>query len=113
MKNKIKKIILGSVLVICLTGCGAVKYNNITVDDNEISLSDLVNEYKSNAAATLEKYITKTVSYTGKIESINSTNYAYLGGCPSYVGSDNKYYYINFVNDNINIKRKYIWFYIR
>ena len=54
--------------------------------------------------STTERTASFPLKIKRKIESINSTNYAYLGGCPSYVGSDNKYYYINFVNDNINIK---------
>ena len=104
MKKKILSGILVFILLIGLTGCGKEKYSDITVDGNKISLSDIVEEYKGNSAATAEKYSTKAISYTGEIEEIESTNGANLGGCSSSVRlNGEKYYIIKFVNDNINV----------
>lgn len=104
MKKKILSGILVFILLIGLTGCGNEKYNDIIVDGNEISLSDMVDEYKGNSAAAAEKYSTKAISYTGEIEEIESTNNANLGGCSRSVGlNGDKYYKIKFVNDNINV----------
>jgi len=104
VKKKILSGILGFILLLCLTGCGNNKYNNVIVDGNEISLNDIIEEFKSNSAAAEERYSTKSISYTGKIEEIESVSSINLGGCTKVTGySSEKYYKIKFLNDNINI----------